>query len=399
MPPARRDRGRTRAEVGTRHRRITPARAVVLAVAFEVVLAGVDVATGSSIVLATAYVLAPLALATVAAPRQVLAVAVLALALAVASGAWNGFLFSTDHVVRVLLVTLAGALAVLSAGAREREARAHRRADAARRDSEAARAEAEAERARAQDRAQTLQASLLPDRLPTPAGWELAAMYRPGVAEAEVGGDFYDVLPVGGGLMVLMGDVTGKGVKAAALTSLVRYTARTAARYDAEPAAVLEVVDQALRDRDELSLVTMVCAVLRETGDGVGVTLASGGHPLPLRLGRDGRVEAVGLHGVLLGAVDGADRPEVTITLHRGETLLFFTDGLADTPGSGGRFGEQRLVDLVAACATEPGALVAAVVEEIAAFEHGATIDDRAALAVRYVGVADRAAPAAAGPR
>ena len=70
-------------------------------------------------------------------------------------------------------------------------------------------------------------------------------MYRPGVAEAEVGGDFYDVFLVDGGLMVLMGDVTGKGVKAAALTSLVRYTARTAARYNHEPAAVLAVVDQA----------------------------------------------------------------------------------------------------------------------------------------------------------
>ena len=129
------------------------------------------------------------------------------------------------------------------------------------------------------------------------------------------------------------------------------------------------------------------------------MTLASGGHPLPLRLGRDGRVEAVGLHGVLLGAVDGADRPEVTITLRRGETLLFFTDGLADTPGRGGRFGEQRLVDLVAASATEPGALVAAVVEAIAAFEHGATIDDRAALAVRYVGGADAGRSGRSGPR
>ena len=115
-------------------------------------------------------------------------------------------------------------------------------------------------------------------------------MYRPGVAEAEVGGDFYDVFPVDGGLMVLMGDVTGKGVKAAALTSLVRHTAKTAARYDGEPAAVLDVVDQALRERDELSLVTMVCAVLRETADGVAVTLASGGHPLPLRVEPGGAV-------------------------------------------------------------------------------------------------------------
>ena len=170
MPPARRDPGRTRAEVGPRRRRPTPAGAVVLAVGFDLALVVVDVVTGSSVVFATAYVLAPLALATVAGPRQVLPVAALALALAIASGAWNGFLFSTDHVVRVLLVTLAGTLAVLSARAREEEARAHRRADAARREAVAARVEAEAERARAHDRAQTLQASLLPDRLPHAGG-------------------------------------------------------------------------------------------------------------------------------------------------------------------------------------------------------------------------------------
>ena len=140
MPPARREPGRTRAEVGPRRRRPTPARAVVLAVGFDLALVVVDVVTGSSIVFATAYVLPPLALATVAGPRQVLPVAVLALALSIASGAWNGFLFSTDHVVRVLLVTLAGTLAVLSARAREEEARARRRADAARREAVAAHA-------------------------------------------------------------------------------------------------------------------------------------------------------------------------------------------------------------------------------------------------------------------
>src|SRR3954452_14592826 len=283
MPPAPGDRGRGGAEVGD-HGRLTPRRALAVAVAFELALAVVDVVTTSSILFTTAYVLAPLALATVAGPRQVVPVAVLALVLAIASGAWNGFLFSTDHIVRLLLVTLAGALAAVSARARQLEERAHRRADGARREAESARAEADAERERALDRAHTLKASLLPDRLPTPDGWELAAMYRPGVADADVGGDFYDVFEVDGALVLLMGDVTGKGVKAAALTSLVRYTGRTAARFGAGPAAVLAVVDEALREQDELSLVTMVCAALRASRAGVDVTLASGGHPLPLKV-------------------------------------------------------------------------------------------------------------------
>ena len=161
---------------------------------------------------------------------------------------------------------------------------------------------------------------------------------------------------------------------------------------------MLDVVDQALRERDELSLVTMVCAVLRETADGVAVTLASGGHPLPLRVEPGGAVEAVGRHGLLLGAVPGAERPEVTSALRRGDTLLFFTDGLADTPGASGRFGEQRLLDLVAASATDPGALVAGVLDAVAAFEHGDGVDDRAALALRYVGAPGSRAPAGGYP-
>ena len=73
--------------------------------------------------------------------------------------------------------------------------------------------------------AHTLQASLLPEQLPQLPGWRAAADYRPGQAGAEVGGDFYDAFPVDGGSMVILGDVTGKGVTAAALTSLVRHTA------------------------------------------------------------------------------------------------------------------------------------------------------------------------------
>jgi len=76
---------------------------------------------------------------------------------------------------------------------------------------------------------ETLQRSLLPARLPELPGWRTASSYEPGAPGVEVGGDFYDVFPVPGAHMVILGDVTGKGVQAAALTSLARYTARTAA--------------------------------------------------------------------------------------------------------------------------------------------------------------------------
>ena len=87
--------------------------------------------------------------------------------------------------------------------------------------------------------ARTLQASLLPEELPQVPGWRFAAEYRAGQEGADVGGDFYDVFAVEGGQMVLLGDVTGMGVTAAALTSLVRHTAKTSAAFDPRPGAVL----------------------------------------------------------------------------------------------------------------------------------------------------------------
>jgi serine phosphatase RsbU (regulator of sigma subunit)/PAS domain-containing protein len=231
--------------------------------------------------------------------------------------------------------------------------------------------------------AQTLQASLLPDELPAVAGWRFATDYRPGQRGAEVGGDFYDVFVVEDGHVVVLGDVTGKGVRAAALTSLVRYTARTASAFDPRPSAVLAQVHRALRERPRLAPVTMVCGLLRRGGE---LTLAVGGHPLPL-LKRAGGVERLGETGMLLGAVhDYEPSPEVTTTLAAGDTLLLYTDGVTDLPGEEERFGDARLVDTVAAAPSDPCALIASVSEALDAFSVGATTDDRAMLALRRAG-------------
>ena len=94
--------------------------------------------------------------------------------------------------------------------------------------------------------ARALQQGLLPQRLPTLAGMDLAARYRPAGDGSLIGGDFYDVLPRAGGLDLVIGDVTGKGARAAALTAQVRHTLRTAARYEATPSGVLDVVNRTL---------------------------------------------------------------------------------------------------------------------------------------------------------
>jgi PAS domain S-box-containing protein len=227
--------------------------------------------------------------------------------------------------------------------------------------------------------AQTLQASLLPDELPAVAGWRFATDYRPGQRGAEVGGDFYDVFVVEGGHVVVLGDVTGKGVRAAALTSLVRYTARTAGAFDASPSAILAQVNRALRQRPLLAPVTMVCGLLR----GGELTLAVGGHPLPL-LKCGGDVQRVGATGILLGAVHDYERSQdVTMSLAQGDTLLLYTDGITETRGADGRFGEARLLAAVAAAPSEPEALLAAVSAELDAFAEGTVLDDRAMLVLQ----------------
>jgi serine phosphatase RsbU (regulator of sigma subunit) len=230
---------------------------------------------------------------------------------------------------------------------------------------------------------ETLQRSLLPARLPELPGWRTASAYQPGAPGVEVGGDFYDLFRVPGAHMIILGDVTGKGVQAAALTSLARYTARTAALFDQRPSAVLHLLNRVLREQADPAFVTMACARLDPGGL---VTVSSAGHPLPLRAAVGGGVTPVGAHGILLGATDDAGWGEHFTRLDPGDTLLFYTDGVTDTTGAEGRFGEQRLADLVAGADRDPERLVATVVDALDVFQGPDVVDDRAMLAVQYAG-------------
>ncbi|MGH2913416.1 MAG: SpoIIE family protein phosphatase [Solirubrobacteraceae bacterium] len=240
--------------------------------------------------------------------------------------------------------------------------------------------------------AQTLQASLMPDQLPEIAGYELAAAYTPAVQGSWVGGDFYDVWDVGDAWFLTIGDVTGKGVKAAALTSLVRHTLRAASEYEASPAALLATVDRILARRRPTSICTALC--LRVDAD--GAVLAVGGHPLPLLVG-DGEVVPVGEHGPLLGGFDSARWQDHPVALEPGGALVAYTDGVTDAVGEDGtRYGTGRLYDTLRrrpdASATD---IVNGVVSAINEFQPSAHADDIAALVIRR---RPRAAHAEAAP-
>ena len=235
--------------------------------------------------------------------------------------------------------------------------------------------------------ARTLQNSLLPDELPLLPGWDAAASYEAGDVRADVGGDFYDISRTAGGHVVFLGDVTGKGVEAAALTALVRHSAQMAARFDRRPSALLALVNSVLREQPRLAPVSLVCALIEgDEETAARITIASAGHPLPL-LKRAGEApRELGRHDVLLGVVDQDAFGEATLDVEPGDVVLFYTDGVLDAPGADGRFGEERLLAAVAAAPQDPTALLHTIERGLREFTTGEGADDRAMLALRYDG-------------
>ena len=132
--------------------------------------------------------------------------------------------------------------------------------------------------------ASTLQRSLLPPELPDIPGFRLAGAYRPAGEQNDVGGDFYDAFAVPGGWMVLVGDVAGRGAEAAALTSLSRYTLRTAGKLLGDPIVAFEQLNDALREREGLSLVSVCCVLLRSEGGQARADVVLAGHPPAFRV-------------------------------------------------------------------------------------------------------------------
>ena len=247
-----------------------------------------------------------------------------------------------------------------------------------------ARQRAEASEARARELAAALQASLIPPSPPVVPGLHVSAAYRPAGVGDEVGGDFYDVFETGSNdWAVALGDVRGKGAEAAAVTMLARHTIRAAAMRTRSPRAVLSTLNTALlRDRTD-RFCTVVYLRLRFTRrHDLRVSLASGGHGLPLRITGDA-VVPVGRHGSLLGIFDDPALHDTTVTLTPGEAMFVYTDGLPEARRGREFFGEERLRGMVADRYTGPTCdLAGAIVDEIVEFQHGTPRDDMAAVMV-----------------
>jgi PAS domain S-box-containing protein len=235
--------------------------------------------------------------------------------------------------------------------------------------------------------AHLLQVKLLPERLPKIPCARVAARYRAAGELNEVGGDFYDVFARSESEWALVvGDVSGKGAEAAAITALARYTLRAAALDPGPPSLALQRLNQAMLAHDDSSqFATVVLAYAAAGPDGgMEVRLALGGHP-PALLVRAGRaaVEPLGAYGTILGATADAALRDVVVQLAPGDVLVLYTDGVTEAGSRTEPFGQAGLERLLLRVAGEPPDVVVGAVEQaVVDAQPGEPRDDLAVVAL-----------------
>lgn len=175
----------------------------------------------------------------------------------------------------------------------------------------------------------TLQRSLLPREMPVSALMTAAARYLPGARGTQIGGDWYDLLEVDdGGLVLVVGDVMGRGVQAASVMGQLRSAVRAFALEGHQPADILRLVDRVVQGLDELHFTT--CLVGRLDPVRRTLCVAAAGHLSPLVIGADGVASFLELDPGLPLGVGGAQFVEQAVQLDAGGAVLVYTDGLVE---------------------------------------------------------------------
>jgi PAS domain S-box-containing protein len=233
--------------------------------------------------------------------------------------------------------------------------------------------------------ADTLERSLRPPDLPSVPGLDVAARYVPAGSVERVGGDFYDVFEtVAGSWTAVIGDVSGKGVEAAGLMALSRFSVRTAGLSVSRPSEILLLLNEAIiRSRSDRFCTAQVLR-LRLGADDVRVTLSSGGHPLPFVVRTSGDVERVEVHGTLLGLFEAPELEDVVLDLSPGDAVVLFTDGVLESRSGDVQFGEERLRDVLeAGPARTADEIASSLVKAVESFADEGLTDDVAILVLR----------------
>ncbi|MFJ9110616.1 PP2C family protein-serine/threonine phosphatase [Streptomyces sp. NPDC102283] len=247
------------------------------------------------------------------------------------------------------------------------------------------------------DLARSLQQGLLPPALAPVPGLDAAASYLPasasGYSGVEVGGDFYDLFHTTGDTYgAVLGDVCGKGVEAAQVTSMARYTVRADAGQSLTPALLLDRLNRAMLAQRSPRFLTAAYTTFHTTPTGLSGRIALAGHPPALLRRANGEVHQLGRAGTLLGVLEQVHLTDVDYQLFPGDLLLLYSDGACEArprPGNTGQeahgvFGEDELVGALAAThALDATATVRHLTEVLAAHHGGWASDDTALLALR----------------
>ncbi|MBE0447051.1 MAG: SpoIIE family protein phosphatase [Actinobacteria bacterium] len=194
--------------------------------------------------------------------------------------------------------------------------------------------------------ADTLQKSLLviPEKI---GGIEFGYLYRSATEAAQVGGDFYDIFELEHGKVgIVIGDVSGKGIEATALTTVVKNTIKAHAYEDGTPALIMaKTNDLVRRVSSPGTFVTVIFAVLdTETGK---LTYCNAGHPPAIIKRASGSVELLTKFSPIIGAFSGMHYRSGNEKLKKGDILIIYTDGIIEARCNGGFYGEERLVKFI----------------------------------------------------
>ncbi|MGV2916185.1 SpoIIE family protein phosphatase [Streptomyces alfalfae] len=233
--------------------------------------------------------------------------------------------------------------------------------------------------------AETMQKYLLP-QMPQVQGLEMAVRYLPAPDASQVGGDWYDAFTLPDGAIALaIGDVVGHDLEAAAGMAQMRNILRAYAWSQQHPASrVVTHLDEAIQPLTDVTMATLVFARLAQSADNAWqLTWTNAGHPPPLLVTREGLANYLtDGHGLLLGTGlrQHTTRADATAQLPPGSTLILYTDGLIETPGSSLDDGMERLRQHAAALAHRP---LTSFTDELLRRAHPTGHDDVALLAVR----------------
>ncbi|HKP17542.1 MAG TPA: GAF domain-containing SpoIIE family protein phosphatase, partial [Gaiellaceae bacterium] len=228
-----------------------------------------------------------------------------------------------------------------------------------------------------------MQLSLLPRTQPRIAGLELGTVYESS-ALVGVGGDVYDYLQIGEGrLAIVLGDVTGHGIDAAADMAMAKFVFRSLARLYPEPAAFLAAAnDVVVEEIGAGKFITMLYLTIDvDKGE---VACASGGHPPPRLVRADGTIESLDVRGLVLGIEREQPYEALRTPFGAGDAVILYTDGVVEARRGGELYGEQRLDTLLAQHADLPAEQLAeTVLEDCRRYVGGELRDDCAIVVVR----------------